>query len=400
MNAPDLELDDEHLSAYLDGELSTSDAMAIENRLVSDERLRLRLAELRRASELLDYLPETPHDQRFTRSTLELVVKDLNAVAVESSVPNLAPSVRVRSTSWWEWPRFGYLMAALLVGGIGIGVTVRSLAIIREIRELGLAASMPGLSDVNELSIAESLLKEKTALEVLKMHYGDDLVPSIPASFMERKAWIASMTPAQLDKVNIGRDMLRKLRPDEYKRFSAIETQIESLPNGKELQECIRVIGMMLDNESSYKREDLDGSRDKRLQFLREQLRFSAALAYANHIPESDEKAVETWYEQTLTTALGRDVYERAYREDNAYMVDAHAELITSLLPKLSDTARGLMENLSKGDQMNVIAFWRIRDKRDRETRFIEFYERLNREERDRIDLRDPESRRGGRWRR
>lgn len=48
MNAPSTEEIDEQLTAYLDGELSPEESFALESRLVDDERLRLRLAELRR----------------------------------------------------------------------------------------------------------------------------------------------------------------------------------------------------------------------------------------------------------------------------------------------------------------------------------------------------------------
>jgi anti-sigma factor RsiW len=77
MNQPDMELLDEQLTAYLDGELSADESLAVERSLVHDERMRLRMVELRRAYEMLDEIPETPHSQRFTKSTLELVIKDV-----------------------------------------------------------------------------------------------------------------------------------------------------------------------------------------------------------------------------------------------------------------------------------------------------------------------------------
>ena len=81
MNLPDTEQIDEQLTAYLDGELSPAEATVLEASLVDDEELRVRLAELRQAYDLLDEVPETPHHQRFTKSTLELVIKDISATA-------------------------------------------------------------------------------------------------------------------------------------------------------------------------------------------------------------------------------------------------------------------------------------------------------------------------------
>ena len=47
---------DEQLTAYLDGELSSDESKDLEQRLIDDETLRMRLAELRKSYELLDEL--------------------------------------------------------------------------------------------------------------------------------------------------------------------------------------------------------------------------------------------------------------------------------------------------------------------------------------------------------
>ena len=114
MNPADLESVDEQLTAYLDGELSAEEASRIENRLVDDEGLRVRLAELRKAYDLLDELPETPHNQRFTRSTLELVIKDLSVTQSHvvneqgrlvgvAACANLGRSIRGNRHCVWVW---------------------------------------------------------------------------------------------------------------------------------------------------------------------------------------------------------------------------------------------------------------------------------------------------------
>ena len=48
------ETDDELLTSYLDRELSSDDRLQLEQRLVDDSSLRQRLAEMRRAWDLLD----------------------------------------------------------------------------------------------------------------------------------------------------------------------------------------------------------------------------------------------------------------------------------------------------------------------------------------------------------
>ncbi|MEI7461377.1 MAG: hypothetical protein WCK15_18365 [Pirellula sp.] len=403
MNPADLESGDEQLTAYLDGELSAEEASRIENRLVDDEGLRVRLAELRKAYDLLDELPETPHNQRFTRSTLELVIKDLSVT--QSHVVNsiVKPT---NKTDWWALPRVLILVGLFAGTGITTGFGLRLLKTNQELRDLGLIAGLPGMSGINELSIAIKLSEQKAAIDILKSQNRDRLVPAVPKSIAERKVWIENLTPLQIGKLANRREALGKLDRDTYARLSSIETQIENRPDSEQIQETIHVIGLVLDSFSSADRSDLDVlNQDQKTTYLKEKLCFAAARVYATQISPDDAKALDEWnnkffrpalFEELqptrsfetkdlLSTLWSRRLLERGFQMEN------QSDLVASLAHSLSDTGRSLLEGVSKNDQLKVLSSWLDPSRTSSTQMLIEAYDKMDRDFRERLDLADPQ---------
>ena len=403
MNPADLESVDEQLTAYLDGELSAEEASRIENRLVDDEGLRVRLAELRKAYDLLDELPETPHNQRFTRSTLELVIKDLSVT--QSHVVNsiVKPT---NKADWWALPHVLILVGLFLVTGIASGFGLRWLKTNQELRDLGLIAGLPGMSGINELSIAIKLSEQKAAIDILKNQNRDRLVPAVPKSIAERKAWIENLTPLQIGKLANRREALDKLDRDTYARLSSIESQIENRPDSEQIQETIHVIGLVIDSFSSADRSDLDVlNQDQKTAYLKEKLCFAAARVYATQISPEDAKALDEWNNKffrpalleelqptrsfetkdLLSTLWSRRLLERGFQMEN------QSDLVASLAQSLSDTGRSLLEGVSKNDQLKVLSSWLDPSRTSSTQMLIEAYDKMDRDFRERLDLADPQ---------
>jgi len=403
MNPADLESVDEQLTAYLDGELSAEEASRIENRLVDDEGLRVRLAELRKAYDLLDELPETPHNQRFTRSTLELVIKDLSVT--QSHVVNsiVKPT---NKADWWALPRVLILVGLFVVTGIASGFGLRWLKTNQELRDLGLIAGLPGMSGINELSIAIKLSEQKAAIDILKNQNRDRLVPAVPKSIAERKAWIENLTPLQIGKLANRREALDKLDRDTYSRLSSIESQIENRPDSEQIQETIHVIGLVIDSFSSADRSDLDVlNQDQKTAYLKEKLCFAAARVYATQISPEDAKALDEWNNKffrpalleelqptrsfetkdLLSTLWSRRLLERGFQMEN------QSDLVASLAQSLSDTGRSLLEGVSKNDQLKVLSSWLDPSRTSSTQMLIDAYDKMDRDFRERLDLADPQ---------
>ena len=86
----------EQLVAYLDGELDADASRRIEELLAADPQVRLAMQELDRTWQLLDELDTGGVDERFTRSTLEMV-----AVAAADEVEQTrAEAPRRRRRRW------------------------------------------------------------------------------------------------------------------------------------------------------------------------------------------------------------------------------------------------------------------------------------------------------------
>ncbi len=106
--------DHDQLVAYLDGEVTEEERIAIEKRLEDDEEYRNRLVDLQGAWRILDRLPTAHADESFTRSTIAMVA--IGAGSLESSV--ISPQKR-------NWIRAGLLTAAAVAGFLAIYVPMR-----------------------------------------------------------------------------------------------------------------------------------------------------------------------------------------------------------------------------------------------------------------------------------
>ncbi len=408
MNLPDMESIDEQLTAYLDGELSSAEASALERSLVGDEKLRLRLAALRQAYELLDEIPETPHDQRFTKSTLELVIKDLSTttrfVAGNESVP------KAKAVDWWEWPRVSLLLATFMMVGVAAACGFNFENARRELRDLGLIAGIRGLEDINELKNAVKLSKETEVFAVLRDNLSEKLIPPPPDSTWQRKTWVQGLTPNQISRLDSGRERLSTLDRETRTRLAAIESQIEALPDHKQIQETVHLTGLVLDSLGSAKRLDMEVMKsEQRYEFLKELLCMKAAEFYAAHIPPEDAAALEQWDLATFNPALILAVLpERPTAMDTRSLLGQllfrkridHLEdqdsLIAELTSKLSPTAKKLIEGVNKSEQIKVLNIWLFPNSTVSSTAtLIDYYDKMDsdnwRDFRDRIDLVDPQ---------
>ncbi|MCA9212838.1 MAG: hypothetical protein KDB27_07230 [Planctomycetales bacterium] len=104
-------LDQEELVAYLDGELEADAVRRVEDRLTTDERYRKLLQQLERSWELLDDLPQTTTDERFTQTTLEMV-----AVKAAEDNKELKPAKEGGSRT------LAAVFFAIVAGVIGFGL--------------------------------------------------------------------------------------------------------------------------------------------------------------------------------------------------------------------------------------------------------------------------------------
>jgi anti-sigma factor RsiW len=105
---PFTEEDRDNLVAYLDGELDAKTARALEAKLNLNPKARAEAEALRRAWDLLDYLPRPEPSNSFTHRTLDRI-----------SSLGLRPVPAVGRQAWLRWGLGLGWVAAVLLAGVG-----------------------------------------------------------------------------------------------------------------------------------------------------------------------------------------------------------------------------------------------------------------------------------------
>jgi hypothetical protein len=410
MNDREIDAIDEELTAYLDGELTSSESAALERRLVQDEYLRTRLADLRKAYDLLDELPETPHSNHFTQTTIEMVVADVKrsgirpATVLEDSIKK--PPRRDWKRRWFSMP---YAVVPLLLAillGSGLGISASMMRQRRELAVLDLASNLPGLHDTGELRVVEEVAKNKEIIEYLQEHYRDSLIPQVPKSFSERQTWVRGLNSIQLAKLDSARELLGKYPHEVSQRLDAVQEQINSQPNAEELNLTARMIGAVFDTIPTSKRQVLeDLNISSKISFILKQIAFRAATFYAADLQGSDAEALDEWSKSMLMPSIMTSMpflrretdvksalmaLNSARPVEEGFRLDNQDALISDLASRLTPFPKSLLESIDESDQLLVISTWMIPEGMNSTSRLLESYERLRRESRDEIDLADP----------
>ncbi len=100
--------DEKLLVAYLDGELAVDETSAVEQRLAREVDFRARLHGLQQSWDMLDQLPSHHLDESFTRSTIEMVVKEVHRDRQRGTGSKQGT---IRRGFWRRW-RFPWRVAA------------------------------------------------------------------------------------------------------------------------------------------------------------------------------------------------------------------------------------------------------------------------------------------------
>lgn len=401
---------DEQLTAYLDGELSSDESKELEQKLTHDESLRMRLAELRKSFELLDELPETPYDQRFTQSTIEHVVRDMRGVPST----DVQPAVPPKPMPWFKRnSRFlaGLLSAATIA--MVAALYMRSTESNHQLKELGIVSNLSGWRDVNDIDIAIELSKETFVVECLKEHLADLFVETPPDDLSERVDWVTSMSTDQQNNLKSDRDAYLRMNAESRIRFETIQKKIEERPDSRQVQDTIRVVGLLMDTLPNSERRDLNGLKGQtRLQYLKSQMYFYAAKHYFIHkLSSQDSDAIKDWWDKFLEPELLKHVPDFMRRSlpdgqrglDSLINLFAYRffesgerpqilDLLSTLSPNLSENGQLLFKNLNLTQQMEVMLHTLAPNRWGSDQSIVETYEKISPKWRESLDLTDPTS--------
>jgi anti-sigma factor RsiW len=157
MKKPHLTEDERaELVAFLDGELAGDAARAVETRINVDPGYRAEAESLKRAWELLDFLPKAEPMPAFTERTL-------SKLAPISAVRNRRPPALPGERGWWFWPAVAGGWSVALSLAVGLGYRGYGWAVPREpsegdlVRDLRLIENKKAYDNVEDLDFLKRL---------------------------------------------------------------------------------------------------------------------------------------------------------------------------------------------------------------------------------------------------
>ncbi|MBX3426029.1 MAG: hypothetical protein KF688_10150 [Pirellulales bacterium] len=234
MTAPESNADRERMLeqivAYLDGELSPSESAEIERRLARDEEFRQEMQGIERAWAALDDLPRTTLDDRFARTTMEMVVSEAaNEVAALTAA---LPVVRRKR----QWSR-------LLAGAAAGLLAFLAVRIVRDAPNRALLADLPVVRNVDSYSQLPGVDGSAAVkfLTLLGTDYGAELRAATVSGGdlseeaaelarlgqpTERRAWLAGLSPEASATLAAQADRFAALAPKEQQRLRAINDAV------------------------------------------------------------------------------------------------------------------------------------------------------------------------------
>ena len=215
------ETDQELLVSYLDGELESSDAAAVETRLTTDETFRRKLNELRETWDLLDELPHPTVDESFTRTTVEMVA--VNESAVQES--NLAHRSR-RHLAW------------LLLMGLCVAVSFVTVRGVQRQRDEQLLTDLPLIERLDEYQLAANLQFVQALLDT-GLFSGDaaesETDPAESPDGLTRRQELAILPVEKKQRLRDNQRRFERLAAAEQQRIRELHAAIGHQPNHPEL---------------------------------------------------------------------------------------------------------------------------------------------------------------------
>lgn len=281
-NRPSEPCDDitqEDLVAYLDGELDTGEVERLERRLAEDAQLRGQLQDLQRAWDLLDYLPRTPIDPEFTRSTLEMVA--LSAAHDAKSLGGR--SARRRGIFW--------LATAVLMlgaGGLGYWVTSGALAVDNRnlVRDLPVIESLDAYRQAESIDFLQALRKRGYFVDPAP---DESTVGTILESPEARRQRLSKLSALEKDELQRNANRFHQLGDGDRARLRRLKDELASHEDAAELQLVMVRYGDWLATLASGQRlELLDLPADARVESI-------GKLIAVQELRPEDAKALLSW---------------------------------------------------------------------------------------------------------
>ncbi len=259
-NLPDADL--EEIVAYLDGELSSDASARVERRLSSDEDFRQELQGIERAWHALDELPMTTVDDRFSRTTMSLVIDAAN------------DELKHRSASMVRWRRWASsAVAAAVAAALGFlafrlawhDPNAPLLADLPVIDNVDLYGQFRNVDFLRQLQAdlgpeLQALSGDPLDLAIRRAHF------AAVASPEAGKQWLAELSPDERTHLRAKYNRFLELSAEEQERRRALHDEIVAAQDSTQLQRTMLAYQQWLGGLSpprQFELRELDGAGER-----------------------------------------------------------------------------------------------------------------------------------------
>ena len=413
------EADEELLSAYLDQELSPTERIELEQRLVVEPPLRQHLAELRKACDLLENLPDPTLKPNFTQTTMEMVAINLEQEDVSRIATGSIVSGPIKNRwGWWtsrsfttRWLTIGFL--AVLLGSL-VGWRLRAFSQKIELRSMAVGAYLPTLLTFPNLSMLKRLNEIPYWEDLLKDRSINDRMLPDPPYFEELsnvRKWVGSL---DVQQQSVLWNQQKELTTKDFASTMAdvnYYVAIQSQPNSQELLTSGSAFVALLNAMPSNRRDEiLSLPPDRQIIRLRQDAYYAIALDHTDEFTTREKATIVNWgqneFEARLRDAipvmkeapLERLLYFSLYilPQHSNMILDDHEELCELLCEGLSKKSRTLFQGLAHESQTLVMMAWLMRSAGFQESKppttdeLLEFYRGIPNVKREEFDLTNP----------
>jgi hypothetical protein len=245
---------DEQLTAYLDGELPPAEARRVEDLLAGDDRARKRLNQLASSWDLLDQLPRSAVDEKFARTTVEMV-----AVSAEKELAEAKAAEPSRRHARWLAAAVIALLAA------GVGFTAVSVATPSNndalLTDLPVIVNLEQYRPVGSIELLRELNKSKSFPGDFRPRFGqpfsdrgdgkkdgrneprvepEKAIVVVPAKIDERREWVAKQSPEEKLELRRNFERFAALAPTEQASLRTLDSELNAATDREELTKMMR----------------------------------------------------------------------------------------------------------------------------------------------------------------
>jgi hypothetical protein len=374
----------EQIVAYLDGELSSGEASRVEQQLAEDADLRQEVESIERAWSALDALPTTKVDDRFSQTTMELVVgtareellEQTRALPIQRRKNTLSNLLLITAATFLgllavrlvrENPNRTLITALPTIQYIDIYTQFRDLDFLRKLRnELG---DDVWVADFSDETLAEELNQFHTVADADK-----------------RRPWIAELDDDDRRALLARYNQFSALPANDQTRLRDLHAALVAARDSEQLERTLLQYREWLSGLPASRQYELrDMPVDDRVHEIVDQVRRAANNPWIELTPEEArklERVRRSIREQTFRDVMipergdaperrGREGRQRGPNFGQQVMTQIREhrdEWLPQILAALTDEHRTKFESLPPGQQQQQLVRW-IMQARDRNGR-------------------------------